>query len=54
MINRSDFEHIERSKKPFAEFHRPELVHMNTPQIKDYLKIPKKPVVEKKSRDVAK
>ena len=37
-IKKEDYEWVERKKKPFADFMRPELQHLNEPVRRDYLK----------------
>ena len=40
-IKKSDYEHVDRTLKPFADFQRPELRYLNEPHWKDYLKQPR-------------
>ena len=41
-IEREKYENVEREKKPFADFMFPELQYMNEPEVRDYLKQPRK------------
>ena len=52
-MNKSDYDSMERSKKPFAEFRMPNLQYMNTPKIKEYLKRPRRIKFEKKPKEIA-
>ena len=51
-VNRADYERHPRKEKPFAEFRRPELAHLNISLTKDYLKQPKKVKIQKKPKDI--
>ena len=50
---KSDYDRIERSKKPFADFKMPDLQHLNTPKVKDYLKRPRRVKFDKKPIEIA-
>lgn len=52
-VNRADYEGIERRLKPFAEFTEPSLKHLNSPQIKDYLKQPRRIKFDRKPKEIA-
>mmetsp|Transcript_30832 Transcript_30832/g.40957 ORF Transcript_30832/g.40957 Transcript_30832/m.40957 type:complete len:161 (-) Transcript_30832:486-968(-) len=52
-INKADYENVERTQKPFADFQRPELRHLNNPANKDYLKNPKNIKFERKPKEIA-
>lgn len=52
-LNKSDYDKIERSKKPFAEFKIPNLTHLNTPKVKEYLKRPRRIKFDKKPIEIA-
>lgn len=41
IINRKEYEGVERSLKPFADFRRPDLAYLNFPQVQDYLPKPR-------------
>ena len=52
-IDRADYEDEERSKKPFADFKRPEFQHLNKPFFKDYLKQPQQKKFKRKPLAIA-
>lgn len=53
VIDRGAYESTDRHLKPFADFTRSDLLHLNKSQVEDYLKRPLQVKFVRKSREVA-